>query len=159
MVFITFSLFAEPSQFCWRRPERSLGQSSDRPCGFAADRLGATTDAAKPGRWHPRDMERLALIGRLKPGTEAQAAKLIANGPPFDLEAHKFERHTVYLSPGEVVFVFEGHEVEWLVDEMVDDPFEWPLSDALAHWSPLLDGTPQMARELYFWERAPVAAQ
>jgi hypothetical protein len=104
-------------------------------------------------------MERIALIGRLKSGTEARAAELIANGPPFDLEAHKFERHTVFLSPGEVVFVFEGHEVEWLVDAMVDDPFEGPLADALAHWAPLMDGTPHMARERYFWERPPGAGE
>lgn len=100
-------------------------------------------------------MERLALIGRLKPGTETEAAELIAKGPPIDLAAHEFERHTVFLSAGEVVFVFEGREVEWLVDEMVDNPFEWPLADTLELWAPLIDGPPHIAREQYFWERTP----
>jgi hypothetical protein len=40
-----------------------------------------------------------------------------ATGPaaaraPFDLDAKIFERHAVYLSNHEVVFVFEGRDVE-----------------------------------------------
>ena len=57
-------------------------------------------------------MERLVLIASLKPGAEAAADDLIAAGPPFDLEKSGFERHAIYLSSGEAVFVFEGHEVE-----------------------------------------------
>jgi hypothetical protein len=101
-------------------------------------------------------LERLTLIARLKPGCEVRAEELIAQGPPFDPEASGFVRHSVFLSATEVVFVFEGHEVEWMVDDLVEGQFLHPsLADALEEWRPLLDGRPRIAREKFFWERAP----
>jgi hypothetical protein len=98
-------------------------------------------------------VERLALIARLKPGSEPQAKELIAKGPPFDPQESGFLRHSAFLSSTEVVFVFEAPEVEWLVDSLVDEPFHWPLRDALDEWRPLVEGQPRMAREEFFWER------
>jgi hypothetical protein len=98
-------------------------------------------------------VERLVLIASLKPGAEAGAAELIAEGPPFDLERSGFERHAIYLSSGEVVFVFEGHEVEWAVDALVDAPFNWMLSDALERWRAVIVDTPRVAREQFSWAR------
>lgn len=98
-------------------------------------------------------MEQLAIVARLKPGSEPRAAELIANGPPFDPTESGFDRHTVYLSADEVVFVFEGHQVEWDVDRLVDEPFHWLLTDALEEWRPLLDGQPRIARPAYSWTR------
>lgn len=98
-------------------------------------------------------MERLALIARLKPGSEPQAKELIAKGPPFDLRESGFVRHSAFLSATEVIFVFEAPQVEWLVDSLVHEPFHWPLRDALDEWRPLVDGQPRMAREQFFWER------
>jgi hypothetical protein len=100
-------------------------------------------------------VERLVLIASLKPGAEAAAAELIAGGPPFDLERTGFERHAIYLSSGEVVFVFEGHEVEWAVDALVDAPFNWMLSDALERWRLVIEDTPRVARQRFSWERFP----
>lgn len=97
-------------------------------------------------------MERLALIARLKPGTQAQAEALIAKGPPFDPQQIGFARHSVFLSATEVVFVFEAHEVEWLVTALVEDPFQWMMIDALEAWRPLVDGHPRIAREQFSWE-------
>jgi hypothetical protein len=98
-------------------------------------------------------MEQLAIVARLKPGAEARAADLIVNGPPFDPADSGLDGHTVYLSADEVVFVFEGHEVEWIVDRLVDDPFHWLVSDALERWRPLLEGQPRIARPAYAWKR------
>jgi hypothetical protein len=97
-------------------------------------------------------VERLALIARLKPGSEEEAAKLVASGPPFDPAASGLSRHAVYLSAGEVVFVFEGDEVEWIVEEMVQEP-GGSVSSALDAWRELTDGPPRIARDAYFWER------
>jgi hypothetical protein len=58
----------------------------------------------------------------------------------------------VYLSAGEVVFVFEGREVEWIVDDVVTEPFQWTISDALEAWRPLVEGEPRLARPTYEWE-------
>jgi hypothetical protein len=98
-------------------------------------------------------MEQLAIVARLKPGAEAEAAKLIVKGPPFDPEENGLDGHSVYLSADEVVFVFEGHEVEWIVDRLVDDPFHWLVSSALEQWRPLLEGQPRIARPAYSWKR------
>jgi hypothetical protein len=102
-------------------------------------------------------MERLALIARLKPGTEVQAEELIARGPPFDPSEAGFERHSVYLSATEVVFVFEAHEVEWLIDELVANPFQWMVTEAFSQWSELVDGHPRIARAKFVWQREPGA--
>lgn len=98
-------------------------------------------------------MEQLALVARLRSGAEPVAAELIEKGPPFDPSEAGLTRHAVYLSAGEVVFVFEGHEVEWIVDSMVDDPFDWRVKDALTAWRPLVEST-RIARAAYVWEAA-----
>ena len=95
-------------------------------------------------------MERIAIIARLTPGAEPRAAELISAGPPFDPQEYGFERHSVYLSATEVVFVFEAPEVEWIVSDLGNDPI---LSTAFAPWRAILDGPPRVAHELYYWSR------
>jgi hypothetical protein len=98
-------------------------------------------------------MERVAIVAHLKEGSEERAAELIAKGVPFDLAETGLDRHSVYLSVSEVVFVFEGHQVEWMVDELIDAPFHHELDRALEQWRPIVDGTPRIARERFGWER------
>jgi hypothetical protein len=98
-------------------------------------------------------MERVALIARLKPGCEEQAAQLLSTGPPYDPGERGLSRHAVYLSAGEVVFVFEGDEVEWIVEEMVSEPASGSLAAALDAWRELVDGPPRIARAAYAWQR------
>lgn len=100
-------------------------------------------------------MRRLAIIARLKSGSEERAAELIAKGAPLDLEASGFDRHAVYLSASEVVFVFEGTEVDARLDDLIENPFRWMVSDAFDEWRPLIEDHPRIAREQYFWEREP----
>ena len=102
-------------------------------------------------------MEQLAVVASLKPGMEEEARKLIAQGPPFEIGESDLQRHTVYLSAGEVVFVFEGREVEWIVDSMIQDPFRPKLSDAFANWRPLVGAEPRIARPAFSWQRAEPA--
>jgi hypothetical protein len=103
-------------------------------------------------------MEQIAIVARLKPGAGPQAASLLAEGPPYDPEANGLARHTVYLSADEVVFVFEGNEVEWIVDGLIDEPFHWALLEALEAWRPLLEENPRIARPAYAWARDALAA-
>lgn len=103
-------------------------------------------------------MEQLAIVARLKPEMEERASALIDAGPPFDPVESGIESHTVYLSADEVVFVFEGNEVEWIVDSLVDEPFHWGLLAAFDEWRPLLDGNPRIARPAYAWHRQPASA-
>jgi hypothetical protein len=84
---------------------------------------------------------------------EQQAAELLAKGPPFDPNQRGLECHTAYLSAGEVVFVFEGPEVDVILDDMVENPFEPLINAAFAKWRPLIEGTPRIARPFFEWER------
>jgi hypothetical protein len=95
-------------------------------------------------------MQRVAVIAKLRPGAAEQAARLIELGPPFDPAKHEIERHTVFLAPDTVVFVFEGGNVNSLLatfggaDEQA----------ALGAWEPLLEATPLIASESYSWVRS-----
>jgi hypothetical protein len=84
----------------------------------------------------------------VKPGAAPEAAELIAAGPPFDPDEAGFDRHTVYLSERDVVFVFEGPGAEYGVQDLLDDPVR---SAALSFWAPLLEGTPKLGHEVYHW--------
>ena len=48
-----------------------------------------------------------------------------------------------------VVFLFEGPGIERLVRDLVNDPAR---SGGFGVWAPLLDGTPALAREEFYWE-------
>ena len=97
-------------------------------------------------------MERVAIIARLKEGSEQRAAELVGAGPPFDLTDTGLVRHSIYISAGEAVFVFEGHEVEWIVDQLIDEPFHYELQRALEQWREIVDGQPRVARERFGWQ-------
>jgi hypothetical protein len=98
-------------------------------------------------------MRRVAIIARLKAGCEPEAAKLLAKGPPFKLEDRGLYSHAAYLSAGEVVFVFEGPDVDVVVGDMVDSPFEPRLHAAFSAWRPLIEGQPRIGRLAYEWRQ------
>jgi hypothetical protein len=97
-------------------------------------------------------MERVAIVARLREGTATRAHALVAAGPPFDLSESGIERHSIFISSGEVVFVFEGHQIEWIVDDLIDAPFHYELQQALDQWRAILDGPPRIAQEHSGWE-------
>jgi hypothetical protein len=106
-------------------------------------------------------MERVAIVARLKQGSAQRAAELVRAGPPFDLADAGIARHRIYISSGEAVFVFEAHQVEWIIDELVDGPFHYELQRALDQWREIVDGQPRVARERFGWqldEAEPVTA-
>ena len=94
-------------------------------------------------------VERLVVTLKLRKGTQEQAAKLIAAGPPFDPGDLGLARHAVYLGNDLVIFAFEGKDVEERVRMVIDDPVR---SASFAAWTPLLAGTPALAHEAYHWE-------
>jgi hypothetical protein len=100
-------------------------------------------------QWPPDTAARIVVVARLKEGSHDQAAELIAAGPPFDPEALGFERHAVYLSAREVVFFFEGPSAARQLANMVDDMV---TSASFSAWARILDGTPTLAHEFYFWQ-------
>jgi hypothetical protein len=96
-------------------------------------------------------MKRVAIVARLKEGSGPRAAQLIAGAPPFDLAKLGVVSHRVYLSADEVVFVFEGDQVEWIVEELIDNAFRPEIQRAFNQWRSVIDGSPRIARERLGW--------
>jgi hypothetical protein len=94
-------------------------------------------------------VERLVVTLRLRRGAQERAAKLIAEGPPFDPAELGVARHAVYLGNDLVIFAFEGEDVEERVRVLINDPVR---SASFAAWVPLLAGRPALAHEVYYWE-------
>jgi hypothetical protein len=115
--------------------------------GVIARLLGGKLRTA--GTDHGDENERLAVVAKLLPGSRERAAQILAKGAPYGLALAGFRRHSVFLAEETVVFVFEGRGIEGLVRELVDDPVR---SAAFSVWAPLLDGTPRLAREEFYWE-------
>ncbi len=93
--------------------------------------------------------ERVAVVAKLRPGSRDRAAQIIAEGAPYDLGASGFRRHSVFLAETAAIFVFEGSGIEDRVRALVDDPTR---SAVFSVWGPLLEGTPALAREEFYWE-------
>jgi hypothetical protein len=97
-------------------------------------------------------VQRVVVTAKLRDGSHDAAAELLRAGPPYDPGDIGLVRHGVYLGASEVVFVFEGPDVEHQVQNLLNDPV---ASAAFAVWGPLLQGTPSAAHELYYWEAEP----
>jgi hypothetical protein len=95
-------------------------------------------------------MDRLLIVARLRKGSHAAAEALLAAGPPFDPEELPLDGHGAYLTATEVVFVFEARDVEWIVNDLVDDPV---LAAALTPWHQVIEGPPRIAHERFYWSR------
>lgn len=104
-------------------------------------------------------MERLALVARFDPESREQVKTLLEAGPPFDLEGAGIDRHLVFVSSREAVFVFEGSEVEWEVEELADGFFHPELQAALSEWQELLVEEPRLAHEVFAWLRGEPAGE
>jgi hypothetical protein len=90
--------------------------------------------------------ERVAVVAKLRPGSRERAAQIVAEGTPYELSETGRRRHSVFLAEDAAVFVFEGRGVEGLVGDLVNDPTR---SAMFSVWGPLLQATPQFAREAF----------
>lgn len=95
-------------------------------------------------------MSRMMIVARLREGAHDEAEKLLREGPPFDPEALGLNRHAAYLTADEVVFVFEAPEVEWILNDLLDD---MTLAPAVVRWDKLVEGLPRIAYECFYWSQ------
>ena len=96
-----------------------------------------------------------AIVVPLREGSRAAAERLLAEGPPFDPEERGLERHTVYLSDEEAVFVFE-----WRGSGSFEPLFaESAFWERLAVWHEHLAGPPRVAEPAYSWRHRGNADQ
>lgn len=96
-----------------------------------------------------RSMSRVVIVVPLQQGSRESARVLLGKGPPFDPDAAGLERHHVFLTDDEAVFVFEADELD-AVEQLASDPTLW---EALGGWSDLVAGPPRMAEDVYSWIR------
>ena len=99
--------------------------------------------------------ERIILVVPLKESQVERARALIAAGPPFDPDEKGLERHEVFLTGKEAVFLFEGPSASDVVQRHARDPGAW---QAAVKWRPLLAGAPRLARSFYRWQRPATTA-
>jgi hypothetical protein len=97
-------------------------------------------------------VDRFVLAARLRPDVHQRAERLLAEHSALGAEepATAFDRHAIFLSETEVIFLFEGNGAHEAVRALFNDPVR---STLIGHWLPLFDGPLHQAPEAYFWER------
>jgi hypothetical protein len=125
---ITIATVAQPSV---------IGEIAER---LAALRLGAETS------------NRVIVIVPLKPGAHGSVRRLLQQGPPFDPGAIEgLDRHQVFLTPDEAVFVFDSPVPADALAPLLADPKLW---EAVSAWGEYVAGAPRIADEVFSWTRS-----
>jgi hypothetical protein len=99
-----------------------------------------------------RVMSRAVVVLPLREGTSEQAAELLRGGPPFDPEEVGLERHHVFLTESEAVFVFEA-DSRGAAEKLIGEGRFWSAASA---WKHLVAGPPRVAEDAYSWIRPRV---
>jgi hypothetical protein len=92
---------------------------------------------------------RVVVILPLKPGARQQVRELLAQGPPFDPEGVGLERHEVFLTDEEAVFLFEGL-ARPVLQRLLGRLDVWA---AAAAWREHVAGPARLAEDAYSWSR------
>jgi len=92
----------------------------------------------------------VAVVAPIKRGARERVLELVRKGPPFDPARVPLERHRVFVTDREVVFLFEAPDAARAVGELARDPSVWKAAVA---WGECLAGPPRLAEEEYSWIR------
>lgn len=112
--------------------------------GEIAERLAALRLGAQASR-------RLIVIVPLKPDAHAGVERLLKQGPPFDPAAIEgLDRHEVFVTSDEAVFVFESELGAQALAPLLADPKLW---EAAAGWREHVAGSPRIAEDVFSWSR------
>jgi hypothetical protein len=97
-------------------------------------------------------MSRAVVVLPLKEGASERAAQLLRKGPPFDPYEVGLERHHVFLTETEAVFVFEAVDLD-AAERLIGDDGIWQAAEV---WKDLVAGPPRLAEDSYSWLRPHV---
>ena len=97
-------------------------------------------------------MRRFVVSLPLRPGSTDQIRRLLREGPPFDLSGLSLERHEVFLSDAELIFLFEGTHSERVAIELLERPRVLGQASRIA---PFVAGPPRFFSEAFSWEAQP----
>jgi hypothetical protein len=96
---------------------------------------------------------RIAIVLPLREEAHEAVRVLLAAGPPFDPEALELDRHLVFLTASEAVFVFESKLGADALEPLLQQPELW---QSVAAWHDHLAGPPRIAEDVFSWERSEV---
>jgi hypothetical protein len=91
----------------------------------------------------------IAVVVPIRRGTADVARGLVEEGPPFDVEELRLERHHVLVSEREVIFFFEGERASQVVDQLSRNS---GVLKAAVRWRGILAGRPRLAAEHFAWQ-------
>lgn len=94
-------------------------------------------------------MSRAVVVLPLREGASGRVAELLHGGPPFDPELVGLERHHVFLTEQEAVFVFEA-DTRDAAERLIGEGSFWSAASA---WKDLVAGPPRLADDAYSWVR------
>jgi hypothetical protein len=114
-----------------------------------AERLAALQLGAEATR-------RIAIVLPLEDEAHDAVRKLLEAGPPFDPEALGLDRHQVFLTGSEVVFIFESGLGAKALEPLLADPELW---QSAAAWHEHLAAPPRIAEDIFSWERPDTHAR
>jgi len=96
-------------------------------------------------------VRRMTVVLPIKPQSHASVQALLESGPPFDPERLEgLDRHEVFLTPQEVIFLFDSKFGEDALAGLIADPGLWRSAGA---WSEHVAGPPRVAEDVYSWAR------
>ena len=83
-------------------------------------------------------------------GVHEEAEALMAERPAIRLRRARLPspRRLSHRDRGDLFL--RGAEVEWIVNDIIDDP---TISAAFGPWQKLIEGTPRLAHERFYWSR------
>jgi hypothetical protein len=113
--------------------------------GEIAERLTALQLGSEASR-------RTALVIPFKKSAREAVRGLLESGPPFDPEQITgLDRHEVFLTSAEAVFVFESKLGAEALEPLLSEPELWK---AAAAWREHLAGPPRLAEDVFSWMRS-----
>jgi hypothetical protein len=95
---------------------------------------------------------RVAVVVPLKKGAQEAVRTLLQAGPPFEPAQTDLDRHEVFLTPHEVVFVFESRLGGRALESLLAEPGLWKVAHT---WRKHVAGPPRVAHDVYAWKRTP----
>jgi hypothetical protein len=133
---------------------RAVGANRERlPSeGSSTSSSGTAVHSSRGPRENRAAVYRFVLAARLRPDGRQRAETLLAQHSALGAEELEtaFDRHAIFLSETEAIFLFEGTGANEAVRAVFNDPVR---STLMSHWSPLFDGPLHRVPEAYLWER------
>ena len=94
---------------------------------------------------------RIAVVVPIRAEAREAVRSLLEAGPPFDPEALGIDRHQVFLTGTEAIFIFESNLGANALEPLLESAELW---QSAAAWHEKLAGPPRIAEDVYAWERS-----